>query len=136
MPDYLGDCFYKIADGLSSLPKYSGYRFKEDMVSDAVLHSCKYIMSFNPKKSQNPFAYFTKICYHAFLQRIYSEKKYLYTKSIEKAEIFGVGHSHPAIPPSHHDHSEDIQYSEGSRENMLDFMVKFEDNMAAKLIKK
>lgn len=129
MPNYLGECFYRIAEGFSSLPKYSGYRFREDMVSDAVLHCIKYINSFNPAKSNNPFGYFTKVVYHAFLQRIYYEKRYLYTKfkSIEKVEIFGI-----ESQTDHHDEGESVQFSEGSREHMIDFMTSFEEYMIKK----
>ena len=31
--------------------------------------------NFNPKKSNNPFAYFTQIIYYAFIRRIQKEKK-------------------------------------------------------------
>lgn len=39
-----------------------------------------YMHNFNPKKSQNPFAYFTQIIHYAFIRRIEREKKYSYTK--------------------------------------------------------
>ena len=32
-------------------------------------------------KEENPFAYLTQICYHAFLRRIHREKKHLYIKN-------------------------------------------------------
>ena len=39
-----------------------------------------YFRNFDPKKSKNPFAYFTQIIYYAFLRRIMREKKHLYVK--------------------------------------------------------
>ena len=47
---------------------------------------------FDPKKSSNPFAYFTQITYYAFVRRIQKEKKYLQTKYkyIESLDIEGI----------------------------------------------
>ena len=39
-----------------------------------------YFDNFDPKKSNNPFAYFTQIIYYAFIRRIHKEKKQLYVK--------------------------------------------------------
>jgi DNA-directed RNA polymerase specialized sigma24 family protein len=36
--------------------------------------------NFDPKKSSNPFAYFTQITYYAFIRRIQKEKRHLQTK--------------------------------------------------------
>ncbi len=37
--------------------------------------------NFNPKKSNNPFAYFTQIIYYAFIRRIQKEKKQMQVKA-------------------------------------------------------
>ena len=76
IPNYLGECFLKIATHLSYKPNFVNYMFREDMISD----------NFNPEKSQNPFAYFTQIIHYAFLRRIQKEKKQLEikTKIIER----------------------------------------------------
>ena len=50
------------------------------MICDGIENCFMYINNFNPKKSLNPFAYFTQIIYYAFLRRIQKEKKQLYTK--------------------------------------------------------
>ena len=70
IPDYLGECFLKIATHLS---------YKPNIVN-------QYIYNFNPERSQNPFAYFTQIIHYAFLRRIQKEKKQLEikTKIIER----------------------------------------------------
>jgi hypothetical protein len=39
-----------------------------------------YATNFDPKKSTNPFAFFTQIIYYAFLRRIQKEKKQLFIK--------------------------------------------------------
>ena len=38
------------------------------------------MLSFDPDKSKNPFAYFTQIIWYAFLRRIEKEKKQTYVK--------------------------------------------------------
>ena len=45
------------------------------MISDGIENCLQYLNNFNPKKSKNPFAYFTQIIYYAFIRRIQKEKK-------------------------------------------------------------
>ena len=80
IPDYAGECFLKIAEKLSHRPNFINYAFREEMVSDGIENCVMYANTFNPEKSQNPFAYFTQIIYYAFLRRIEKEKKQLYIK--------------------------------------------------------
>ena len=86
IPNYLGDCFLKIATHLSYKPNFVNYMFREDMISDGIENCVQYIHNFDPEKSKNPFAYFTQIIHYAFLRRIQKEKKQLEikTKIIEK----------------------------------------------------
>ena len=87
IPNYLGDCFLKIATHLSFKPNFVNYMFREDMISDGIENCVQYINNFDPEKSRNPFAYFTQIVHYAFLRRIQKEKKQLdiKTKIIEKS---------------------------------------------------
>ena len=80
VPNYIGDCLFKIATHLARKPNFANYTFKDDMVSDGVENCLLYIDNFDPDKSSNPFAYFTQIIYYAFLRRIQKEKKHLYIK--------------------------------------------------------
>lgn len=80
IPNYIGECFMKIAEGLSHKPNFINYPMREDMISDGIENCLMYFDNFDPKKSNNPFAYFTQIIYYAFLRRIQKEKKQLYTK--------------------------------------------------------
>lgn len=80
VPNYIGDCFIKIATHLSYKPNFINYTFRDDMISDGVENCLQYIDNFDPEKSKNPFAYFTQIIYYAFLRRIQKEKKQLYIK--------------------------------------------------------
>ena len=86
IPNYLGECFLKIATHLSYKPNFVNYMFREDMISDGIENCVQYIHNFDPEKSRNPFAYFTQIIHYAFLRRIQKEKKQLdiKTKIIEK----------------------------------------------------
>lgn len=128
--DYIGECFWKIAENLSHLHKFQKYPYRDEMCSDAIINCLQYIDNFDPEKSANPFAYFTQISFYAFIRRIEKEKKYLYTKfkSIENMEIF-------------HTSDDDTKtaftsgYSEGAKENMTDFVEKFETSMEKKKAK-
>ena len=87
IPNYLGECFLKIATHLSYKPNFVNYMFREDMISDGIENCVQYIHNFDPAKSNNPFAYFTQIIHYAFLRRIQKEKKQLdiKTKIIDRA---------------------------------------------------
>lgn len=78
--NYIGQCFLDIANNLAKKPNFANYTYKDDMVSDSVENCIMYATNFDPKKSRNPFAFFTQIIYYAFLRRIQKEKKQLYIK--------------------------------------------------------
>ena len=75
VPNYIGECFLKIANHLSYRPNFINYTYKEEMISDGIENCLQYISNFNPEKSSTPFAYFTQIIYFAFIRRITKEKK-------------------------------------------------------------
>jgi len=74
IPNYIGECFLKIAQHLSYRPNFINYPFREDMISDGIENCVQYIDNFDPNRG-NPFAYFTQIIYYAFIRRITKEKK-------------------------------------------------------------
>lgn len=80
IPNYIGECFLKIAEGYSHRPNFINYTYREEMVSDGIENCLMYFENFDPNKSSNPFAYFTQIIHYAFLRRIDKEKKQLYVK--------------------------------------------------------
>jgi hypothetical protein len=86
IPDYIGECIFKIAQGLSHKGNFINYSYREEMIGDGIESCVKYIRSFNPEKSSNPFAYFTQILYNAYIHRIQKEKKqqYIKYKSMER----------------------------------------------------
>jgi len=80
IPNYIGECFMKIAEGLSHKPNFINYSYRDEMISDGIENCLMYFDNFDPSKSSNPFAYFTQIIYFAFLRRIQKEKKQTYVK--------------------------------------------------------
>lgn len=90
IPNYVGECFLKIAEHLSYRPNFMNYSFRDEMIADAIENCLMYFENFDPEKSKNPFAYFTQIVFYAFLRRISKEKKQQYVKykSLENSRIF------------------------------------------------
>ena len=121
VPNYIGECFLKIATHLSYKPNFVNYMFREDMICDGIENCLQYIDNFDPDKSKNPFAYFTQIIHYAFLRRIQKEKKQLEikTKIIEKTgfdEVMVVDDG--ALTASSSDYNtikDNIQYKSGNR---------------------
>ena len=89
IPNYIGECFLKIAEHLSRKPNFIMYSFKDEMICDGVENCLMYFRNFDETKSSNPFAYFTQIIYYAFLRRIMKEKKQLYVK-YKATQQFGI----------------------------------------------
>lgn len=80
VPNYIAECFLKIAEGLSHKANFVRYTYREEMVMDAVENCLKAIENYNidaatRTKKPNAFAYFTQIAWYAFLRRINREKK-------------------------------------------------------------
>ena len=78
--DYIATSFMKIAEGLSHKSNFIRYTYRDEMVMDAIENCLKAIHNYNIEaatRSGNPnaFAYFTQICWYAFLRRIAKEKK-------------------------------------------------------------
>lgn len=80
IPDCIGHCYLQIANRLATRPNFSGYTYRDEMILDAIENCIVATHSFDPKKSSNPFAYFTQITWFAFLRRIEKEKKQTYVK--------------------------------------------------------
>jgi hypothetical protein len=80
VPDYVAQCFLRIAEGLSHKINFIGYTYREEMVMDAVENCLKAINNYDIEAATrtgkpNAFAYFTQISWYAFLRRIAKEKK-------------------------------------------------------------
>ena len=130
--EFMGRCFLLIATRLINKNNFCGYRFKEDMIGDATIDCVRYAHKFDPNRYNNPFAYFTTVCFYAFVRRIESEKKYLYKKFklINESEIFGLLHDSMDVDEKNIIH--DIGYSESARENMMSFIETYEKKLEKK----
>ena len=126
IPNYIGECFMKIAEGLSHKPNFINYTYRDEMMSDGIENCLMYFDNFNPEKSNNPFAYFTQIIYYAFLRRIQKEKKQLYVK-YKATEQIGIL-----------DEFEMLELEDGTTrqfelyENISEFIENYEDARKAK----
>ena len=130
IPNYIGECFLKIAEHLSRKPNFISYSFRDEMICDGIENCLMYFRNFDPVKSKNPFAYFTQIIYYAFLRRIMKEKKQLYVK-YKATEQFGI--------------LDDAELYEGDDaptrqfelyENISEFIETFEENRKKKKLAK
>ena len=132
VPEYIGDCLFKIATHLARKPNFANYTFKEDMVSDGVENCLLYIDNFDPEKSKNPFAYFTQIIYYAFLRRIQKEKKHLYIKykSMENEVINSLIENNGEEYVT--SNLNGVLHDSYSEQFIRDFIVTFEDNRQKK----
>ncbi len=126
IPNYIGECFMKIAEGLSHKPNFINYTYRDEMISDGIENCLMYFDNFDPAKSKNPFAYFTQIIYYAFLRRIQKEKKQLYVK-YKATEQMGIL-----------DEMEMMEFDDGTTkqfelyDNIAEFIGNYEDARAAK----
>lgn len=70
----LGEYILSMVNRIATKPCYMNYSFKNDMIGDALYIMTKYANRFNPDKSSNAFAYFSKIAHRAFHSRIHKEE--------------------------------------------------------------
>lgn len=137
VPHYIGECFMKIANRLSTKPNFVNYSFRHDMIGDGIENCLQYIDNFDPDKSNNPFAYFTQIIYFAFLRRIDKEKKNLYVK-YKLTEQINLHHE----TSDRQSHDEGVDFDDGIKHNTYSqeyidtFIENFEANKRKKNKKK
>ena len=126
IPNYIGECFLKIAEHLSRKPNFISYTYRDEMISDGVENCIMYFRNFDPSKSKNPFAYFTQIIYYAFLRRIMREKKQLYVK-YKATQQFG-------MLDMYEDENGNMKQFE-LYDNISEFIFNFEENKKKKKTK-
>jgi hypothetical protein len=70
--------FMLICNRLLTRPCFSSYSKdrQEEMASHAQMNMIKYLPNFKLGYIDNPFSFFTKIAYNAFVQKINQNKKY------------------------------------------------------------
>jgi hypothetical protein len=119
--EYIGRCFLRISEGLSHKPNFIRYTYREEMVMDAVENCIKAIMNYNieaatRKGSPNAFAYFTQICYYAFIRRIQKEKK---QQDIKQRYI-----EHAGVEDFMHQSEDGGQFVTGQENGFIDTLKK------------
>lgn len=115
MTEELGKMSIELCKRYAKHPQYANiYSHEEDMKAFGIMTLVKVWRSFNPEKSNNPFAYFTQILRHAFYQYGNSEKKQQDTKIAVKKDL-GLN---PSI----------VQLLEMERVSKDNFIVGFEDS--------
>jgi DNA-directed RNA polymerase specialized sigma subunit len=72
--DKLGKMFLLLSKHYATKPNFSGYTYKDEMISSGVLACCVAFTKFDGNKSNNPFAYFTQCIHHSFLQVLNKER--------------------------------------------------------------
>lgn len=90
MTEDLGVYIKKIATGLSFLPSFINYTYKEDMIGDALVKMYNAVQNkkYDFSTGSNPFSYFTTIAFHAFINRIKKEKKHHDTIHEYKSQMY------------------------------------------------
>ena len=123
VPDYIASCFMRIAEGLSHKSNFVRYTYREEMVMDAVENCLKAILNYKIETktrtgNPNAFAYFTQICYFAFLRRLSKEKKQqdIKFKFIEEAGIEDFVSYGEGVDPV--DHSSEMAYVDQLKERI------------------
>jgi hypothetical protein len=105
----------------------TGNSYKDEMIADAIENLCTYLDNFDPElASKNPFGYFTKISWYAFVRRLAKEKKQQYIK-YKATETFGT-----------YNDEELLELEDGSiaqiqiYDNLYEFIEKYEDSLREK----
>lgn len=130
VPNYVGECIYQIATRLSTKPNFSGYSYKDDMISDGIENCLQYIHNFDPEKSSNPFAYFTQIIWFAFLRRIQKEKKQMYIRFKSSQSLLAAGGTYDSSG------GELGMYLNTSADYMDNFIENYEEKLEKNKVKK
>lgn len=132
IPNYIGECIWKIAEKLSTKPCFMNYSYREEMVSDGIENCILYFKDYNPEIGQNPFAYFTQIIYYAFLRRINKEEKNRYAMYKNFQETIIHSSDIGLLTDDNDNHLLPVQMYD----NINDFMSRFEKKEEAKKIKR
>lgn len=125
IPEYVGECIFKIAEKLSTKPCFVNYSYRDEMILDGVENCILYFDDYNPDYNEsvapNPFAYFTQVIYFAFLRRINKEEKNRYTIYKNFQETIGINELTKLV-----DSDDKVIMHKSMYDNINDFMMKFE----------
>ena len=127
--DYTARCILKIVRKFASRKNFSGYTYKDDMISGAIENILLYIDNFDPEISNNPFAYFTQIAYFSFLRKIRDEKKHTYIRFKSMQKYFMEDNLDTIQDADHASEGHDFSSTSPMYDNMQDFIDDFEGSM-------
>lgn len=145
LPEYIGECIWKIANKLSTMPRFVNYSYRDEMISDGIENCIMYFKDYNPEIGQNPFAYFTQIIYYAFLRRIGKEEKnrYIIYKNFQHTIIHGRVDSYfdtfdgdNLSKTNMWEDGNEVGFTPKMYDNLNEFMAKFEKKEEEKKIKR
>lgn len=69
----IGKIILDISTNLAYKINFINYTFRDEMISDGIENCINYLDNFDCNQYNNPFAYFTQICWYAFVRRINKE---------------------------------------------------------------
>lgn len=72
----LATMFMRLVKRYGTKPNFSGYTFREDMESDALIMLCNNWHKFDETRFSNAFAYYTQVVHNAFIQTLNKEKRF------------------------------------------------------------
>lgn len=76
----LGAQINLLVERISRKPQFSGYSYRNDMCSDAMMHLVYVALKFDESKGNNPFAFYTTIATHSFKGFLSGEKRHRNTR--------------------------------------------------------
>ena len=79
--DSIAEKLMLICTRITYRPNFRNYTYREEMAEDALENSIRYFKTFNPEKSNNPFAYFSSVASMACIARINKEKRQVAIKA-------------------------------------------------------
>ena len=118
LDDKIGKMIIDIATNLGYRYNFINYTYRDEMIGDAIETCIRYVDNFDPKKSNNPFAYYTQICYFSMVRRINKEAK---QQDIKKKIIEGLGIEYETVITQLHDQDENFKNTAAdfAQENMI-----------------
>jgi hypothetical protein len=128
IPEYIGKCFLDISKNISRRPEFINYSFIEEMISDAYENCLQYWYTFDANQSTNPFGYFSRTVYNAFVRRIQKEKKQQYIR-YKEAFNSGIFDSGETLTDSS---GNAIVGANNLADNMYEFIRNYEEKLQVK----
>jgi len=75
MTEKLARMLHLMVTRYGTKPIFSGYSYRDEMESDALLNLCAKWFKFDEKKGKNPFAFYTTVIHRSFLRTLEKEKR-------------------------------------------------------------